>query len=432
MPSSCTSCFKDEILPYIDFLHPMTYYQTKRKTKCSKLGTIFSFLFILTFIILFLIIYWQSKKNPSISYSQDFIKKRELVGKKITLGFNVSDEWKNQVIFTLYDQDDKIVNLSICDENLEESKNFTYYCVINYSIQKSNTSAYSLKLHLNLTKKIKKEVKVPFSISIREPNINHSNIDNPLDIYDETSINKFRCFFKTTEITSYRRYLKLISYTTYGGYFSNDNYVEELYLDDFEDSRKIDKSKNGEDENFLGSYRILLSKKIDIYERKYDTGFSLFSQLFSYYSPICFIFAILIKICVSPNDNIRIYEALKEKDNSFTDPERIFNSFKEKKTIKQEDFKNKLKRNKCQKFWDKFIFICCHCCNENPRTEYLYIISDYIDKNLSPEYQLVNSVKDDKSKEEAQQVNMEMPNISNPIINKSDSSYYDLKKESLI
>jgi len=226
--------------------------------------------------------------------------------------------------------------------------------------------------------------------------------------------------------------LKLISYTTYGGFNGDDNYIEELYLDDFEDSRKIDKSKNGEDENFLGSYRILLSKKIDIYERKYDDLITLLSSLFSYYSPICFIFAILIKIFVSPNDNIRIYEALKEKDNSFTDPERIFNSFKEKKTIEQEDFKNKLKRNKCQKFWDKFIFICCHCCNKNQRTEYLYIISDYIDKNLSPEYQLVNSVKDDKSKEEAQQVNVEMPNISNALINESDFSNDNSKKESLI
>ena len=119
------------------------------------------------------------------------------------------------------------------------------------------------------------------------------------------------------------------------------------------------------------------------------------------------IFAILIKIFVSPNDNIRIYEALKEKDIPFTDPERIFNSFKENKTIDEEDFENKLKRNKFQKFWDKFIFIFCYCCNKNKRTEYLYIISDYIDKNLSPEYQLVNSVKDE---------NVEMSNINNYMI----------------
>ena len=202
-------------------------------------------LFLTTFAILFIIINFQSKKNPSISYYQDFIRKREFVGLKITLGFNVSDEWKDQVIFTLYNQDDIILNYSICDENLEESENLTYYCIINYSIQKNNLSSYSLKLHLNLTRKVEKEEKIPFSISMREPNINHTNEKNPLYIYDKDSINKFRCFFNTKEITSYRRYLKLINYISHGGYNFDDKEIDILYLDDFEDSRKINRNENG-------------------------------------------------------------------------------------------------------------------------------------------------------------------------------------------
>lgn len=162
MSSSCCSCFKEEILPYIDFLHPTTTYETKKITKCSILGTFLFTLFIATFIILFFIIYFESKKNPSISYYQDFIRKREFVGKKVTLGFNVSDDWKDQVIFTLYNQDDEILDLSKCDENLTESENLTYYCIINYSIEKNNLSSYSLKLHLNLTRKVEKKEKFPF------------------------------------------------------------------------------------------------------------------------------------------------------------------------------------------------------------------------------------------------------------------------------
>ena len=357
-------------------------------------------LFLATFAILFIITNLQSKKNPSISYYQDFIRKREFVGLKITLGFNVSDEWKDQVIFTLYNQDDIILNYSICDENLEESENLTYYCIINYSIQKNNLSSYSLKLHLNLTRKVEKEEKIPFSISMREPNINHTNEKNPLYIYDKDSINKFRCFFNTKEITSYRRYLKLINYISHGGYNFDDKEIDILYLDDFEDSRKINRNENGTDDNFLGSYRILLSKKMDIYERKYDSLLTLVSRLFSFYSPIMLVFTILINIFVYPNDSIRIYEALGKEKTAFTEPKNIFDSFKEKKSIKDlNEFKKRLKRNCCQKLIDKFAFIFCYCCNKNSRTEHLYIIKNYIDKSLSIENQLVNSVKDDKNKE---------------------------------
>ena len=336
MTSNCCSsfctCFWVKIWPYSDFLHPTTTYETKKITKYSKLGFILFILFLATFVILFNINNSQSIKNPSISYYQDFIRKKEFVGKKVTLGFNVSDEWKDQVIFTLYNQDDEIVKLSICDENLEESENLTYYCIINYSIQKNNLSSYSLKLHLNLTRKVEKEVKVPFSISMREPNINHTNEKNPLDIFNEKSINKFRCFFNTKEITSYRRYLKLINYISHGGYNFDDKEIDELYLDDFEDSRKMKKNENSTDENFLGSYRILLSKKIDIYERKYDDFFTLVSKVFSYYGLIMLVFTILIKIFVYPNDSLRIYEALEKENRAFT--KEIFDSFPEKKKLK--------------------------------------------------------------------------------------------------
>ena len=125
-------------------------------------GNFFVYSFYSNFYnFIFYYLFWK-QKNPSISYYQDFIRKREFVGKKVTLGFNVSDDWKDQVIFTLYNQDDEILDLSKCDENLTESENLTYYCIINYSIEKNNLSSYSLKLHLNLTRKVEKKEKFPF------------------------------------------------------------------------------------------------------------------------------------------------------------------------------------------------------------------------------------------------------------------------------
>ena len=165
MSSCCEkfgSCLKLKVVPEFDFLHPNSIYKTKKYTKQSKCGIILSFLFILTFVVLFFYEKDHSKSNPAISYSQDFIRKREWVGKKITLGFNVSDEWKNDVNFTLYDTNNEIINLKKCNEELEESENATYDCVIDYIIIKNSDSTHTLKLHLNLTKNISEEKRIPF------------------------------------------------------------------------------------------------------------------------------------------------------------------------------------------------------------------------------------------------------------------------------
>lgn len=224
-----SSCCRNIVIPYFDFLHPEIIYKMEKKTTESKCGYFLSVCILLTFLILLFIDYSNSKKNPSVKYSQDFIIKRLLDGKKVTLGFNVSNEWKNVVIFTLYDSQNKQINFKTCNENLEESENFTYYCIVNYSIISNPSSNHILKLHLNLSKKLDKEEKIPFSVSIREPIINHSKYKNPLDLYDKNSINKFISFYQTSEVTSYRRCLKFINYITYGGCIYDDKKDEAFF-----------------------------------------------------------------------------------------------------------------------------------------------------------------------------------------------------------
>ena len=224
--------------------------------------------------------------------------------------------------------------LQLCNENLEESENFTYYCIVNYSIISHPSSNHILKLHLDLTKKFKKE-KIPFSVSIREPIINHTNYKNPLNLYHKDSINKFISFYQTNEVTSYRRYLKFINYITFGGFIYDDKKDEAIYLDDFEDSRK---TKTKEKENFLGSYRILLSKNIEIYEKKFNDILNIISRVGGFYSFVFFIYnSILMFIFVTPNDNIRIYESLKEKKDL---TELIYNDYINKNEEYKKDFES--------------------------------------------------------------------------------------------
>ena len=346
---------------------------------------------ILTFIGLFIYVYYDCKENPSVKFYQDFIKKSKWVGKKITLAFNVSDEYKNRVIFSLFDPNNEIINLSKCNEELVESEDFVYYCIVNYSITKNSFSSHALKLHLNLTEEIiDQEYKIPFSFTIREPNINHTNYENPLDLYDQESINKFKCFYYTKEITSYRRYIKIINYTTDGGYIHDDQNIDEIYLDDFEDSRKTMRTNQPNEKNFIGSYRILLSKKIDVYERKYDSFWNIISRVGGYSTPVFLIFGILIFIFVKPYDNIRIYKALKKEGNDLT--ETIYNDYIKDNNEYNEDFnnidsfKNEIDNNNCfNKIKNQIMFLFCYCCYYNKRTKHLYLINKYIDDNVSLE-----------------------------------------------
>ena len=107
---------------------------------------------------------------------------------------------------------------------------------------------------------------IHFSVAMKEPLINHDNLENPIIFVNDFSVNKFRCFYSTDEITDYGKYIKLIKYTTEGG-FIDDTQINATYLDDYLDSRKTRSDERiGQ---LLGFYRIMVSKKIDVYQREY-------------------------------------------------------------------------------------------------------------------------------------------------------------------
>ena len=405
MSSSCWKCFDEYILSNLDFLHkPQTFPITKQTTK-SYCGITLSLTMI--GIILGLIIneIISFKTNYSISYSQEFIKSNEWSEKQITIGFNVSKDWENKVNFTLLDKDNYEIVLKRCDENLNliDSKNGTYFCIVNNTIGINYLTSHTLKLNIDLKEYHEEEDRIPFSIAIKEPDIDHDNYDIPLNI-NHSNVDKFRCFFNTKEVTEFRRNLRFVNYISAGGFnFNKKEVAEGIYLDDFEDSRSSKSSKDvGKS---LGSYRILVSKKKDVYIRKHIDILGFISKIGGYISSLMTTFGIISLILVNKNDNYRIFDYLIKKNSE--NSENLEKIEKEKeliydyyigKTDKNEfidlqNFKNKIdeNNNKCQKFKNKCFFLCSCCCKK--RNLAFSIVNDYINENLTIDNYLDNQIK---------------------------------------
>ena len=390
----CCRYIDENIMPHVDFLHtPVNFPITKKATK-SYCGILLSFVMILICIFLFINEILSIKINYSISYAQEFIHRRDWSGKKITLGFNTSEQWTDRLEFRLINSKNETINLKKCDENLIENENGPYFCILNYAIQINDESSHVLKLQMNLKNKTTYNLeRIPFSLAVREPKINHDDEDNPLGLSVKSSIDKFRCFFETSEVTSYRRSIKYIKYKTSKNLiFKEDKIDEGIYLDDYEDSRKL--KANEETGNLVGTYRILISKKIDVYERKYIDINELFGHMGGYISALMTIFKILTLIFVNPNDNYRIFDYIPHTEyNDFDLDLKNVYDFTKKKTIKFQDFV-KLTKDKscCKKFWNKFRYIFCRCCPCNKKTEHISIVDNYIKENLTIEKYLENQI----------------------------------------
>lgn len=262
--TNCCRYIDQNIMPFADFLHsPTSFPITKNATK-SYCGILLSFIMICILIGLSFKEIKAFNDFDIVTYSQDFIKRNNWNNKNITLGFNISKEWEDKIEFQLIDSEYDNVTFKKCNENLIESNNGSVYCIINYTLKVDYNSSHVLKLSLKLKNNYTNNdnvTRIPFTLLMREPKINHSNFENPLDTSNDISVERYRCFFDTKYITSFRRNLKLIVYKTKRVYFDkyNDNSSKEgIYLDDFEDTRKLkvsdDDYEEEEEKNLVGSY----------------------------------------------------------------------------------------------------------------------------------------------------------------------------------
>ena len=133
----------------------------------------------------------------------------------------------------------------------------------------------------------------------------------------------------------------------------NNSTDEAIYIDDFEDSRKAMKS---ESDQLIEIYRIIASKKIDIYERKYITLKEFLPNVGGYISILMTSFKFVTLFFVNPNDNYRIIDYLKKKGSIHldTDLKAIYIGSSIKHKIEEKDFNNEITDNRfCGKFYYK-------------------------------------------------------------------------------
>lgn len=399
MSCNCCNFIDENIMLYLDFLHyPTSFPITKRATK-SYFGIFLSFIMI--GICIWKLIYdiINIETNYTITFDQDFNPKNAWNEKRVTLGFNVSKEFENNVTFELLDSNDTYIVGSIlkkCDENLNlinGNEVPTYFCVIDYKLN-SYDSDYVLKVNLVLNnKRPNNEVKIPFILAMKDVLIEHDNKDSPLS---KGNIDIIKSFFATNEKTTYRRNLKLINYKT-GGWWYHNNTYNEVYLDDFEDSTKMQPE---ESETLIGTYKIMISKKMDVYKREYISIIKFVSNFGGFINFVKTSFIFVTLFLVNPNDNYRIFDYLKNKRsiNLDKDSKTIFDYAmkKNQKTrfeLNYDDFNRTVMDNRCfSKMWNKITYFFCRFCKCSKRTQQLSIINDYIQENLTIENYLENQI----------------------------------------
>ena len=366
----------------MDLLHTPNVLPSIKKDSKSNFSRILFVLFLIACIVvvIYRLIYWDN--NYTINYTQDFQKTIGKINKKVTFGFKIRDNVNSYELEYFDSLNEKIDNNLIkrCDSNLKEIKdNETndddFFCFINYPIIGSNMTNHILKLHIKAKdKKSLKSERIPLIVKFIEPTIKHKD-DNP---FDYSELYEMIYFYNLESASSYRKYIKIINYKS-KGFFKTSNY-DSAYLEDYEDLSKMNAL---EDDNMIGSFRFSLSKKKDIFERKYlnwcDFPLDIISNLIS----IMGIFSFISLIFINPNDNLRIFYTLKQKKPSLFQPtSKLINDFYHKKNrdIPTNDELNIPDKIECKdklKYFFSYYF-CCDCCKKRE----LKAIDDFINEKL--------------------------------------------------
>ena len=209
-----------------------------------------------------------------------------------------------------------------------------------------------------------KDKEFPLIIKFKEPVVNHS-LDNPFDFPNK--LQELIDFYDKDNVTSYRKYAKIIEYKTYSLFslFDAKETIKSHYLEDYEDSSKTIEEYN---DTMIGSFRICLSKKKDIFERRYKNLLELFSTIGGFIPILNFVFNIILNTFVNSLDHLRLLNSITKKKNIQNNNDNIPKDFwnEPKNNI------NKLDLTKISEFTDedkkKFIFIsmikaCKNNCN---------------------------------------------------------------------
>jgi len=309
----------------IDFIDDALFYSSRLvKTKKFESGskTIFILIYLLTVLIYLYYLSYSYRTQSNISFSQLFIQEEDYE-QSMTFGFFIDNNLTDKIIIELFDSNNNLIfNNDSCDENLnllaDNEVNLTqkriFKCFINYKFKKSYTTNHQIKIHLKKNNSYNfdeiKQERIPLIIKFKEPVVNHF-LDNPYIFPNE--LQELIYFYDKDNVTSYRKYAKIIEYKTYGLFslFSEEETINSHYFEDYEDSSKTIEDYNNEE--MIGSFRICLSKKKDIFERRYKNVFELFSTFGGVISLLNIFFNILITTFVKSLDHLRLLNSIRKK-----------------------------------------------------------------------------------------------------------------------
>ena len=163
-------------------------------------------------------------------------------------------------------------------------------------------------------------------------------------------------FYDKGYTTRYTKFVKIIDYKTY--YYdilfgTKSSMTQSTFLEDIDDTSKlkVNEDKNNTSKNkeeFLGSFRLSLSKKKDIFIRTYP---DLLSDIGGHIVSIFGFIGIVYIIFVRYIDNIRIFDSIKKESVKIH-----LNEVINKDNRKNNDFNN---------YNDEICCCCCSCCYEN-------------------------------------------------------------------
>jgi len=406
---------------FVDFLHVRESYPLTNIPTVSSLGMILSILMLLVWAVLILFEALNYHKHYTLTFSQEYIGNiNEFNEDKInvTFGFQIINETSpDQIDYRIFDSFNKTINYTYCNEKFEEIsydvKNYNniYRCFINYTIVVTDKFNHFVKIHL-INNGFSEIGRVPFKLIFKDPIIDHDS-KNPFVERKEQQLGS-KYFYDTELQTYYRKYLKIVDYKTGSFFNENEDYITKYYLEDFDDCSRMKAYNNTiYDGKFLGTFRLVLGKKKEVYIRKYLYFTDFFAKIGGYRSVLQPFFSLLTLIFVKPNDNLRIFSFLKNKKPSIYEKSLpLIKEYYKDNESKMSDWKDKNLNDIKAKDKLFYIFHKCRCCRKKIKNKHLEAIDNYFKENLTI----------DKYLEESFITKNKLKNIKNYLENNNDNS----------
>ena len=398
---------------FLDFLHTPSSFPTTNKASTSFLGIIISLLYLLYTCYYIIGEINNYKTNYRITNSQVLQDTSGFINHNLTFGFKIEDTYYDSISMNFYDSRNNPVNANLikkCDENLKEIKeikdNKKYYtCLFDYPVSGSDITNHFLKIELNTSIRTNSSQKAILMAIIKEPTINHDS-ENPFIFKGNNGLTELKFIFDLNREISYRKYFRIIEYNSFS-FFNSTIQHNEVALEEFEDSSMFKINEQSVD-SCLGRLRLSLSSKKEIFVRKYPSWKQFLSDIGGHLSAVKNILSIVVLILVNPNDNLRIFNTIRNiKPYLREQSSNLIEDYWKKQNIDKQILGTTITNNinNIDKWYNLFSFCFCACCcnKKSMKKKYsLLAINNYIKDRLTIDNYIENIITDDSKDKKIQ------------------------------